>query len=154
MEFENELESYIADAVLLNAVKTDLTQKLENSAQLIKTNDDRAQAKIADLDSKLWKAQEEVTEMKASVQAVPELQAANADLTKQVEISKEVIQTLETNAAEAIQKNEANAAEAAEAAEAFQTLQASAAEAAKHAEVSLLHCPPLLCMQLSSETVH
>ena len=154
MEFENELESYIADAVLLNAVKTDLTQKLESSAQLIKTNDDRAQAKIADLDSKLRKAQEEVTEMKASVQAVPELQAANADLTKQLEISKEVIQTLEINAAEAIQKIEANAAEAAEAENAFQTLQASAAEAAKHAEVNLLHCPPLLCMQLSSETVH
>ena len=83
----------------------------------------------AQLASQLRAAQEELTEMKASVQAVPELQAANTDLTKQLENTKEVIQTLETSAAEAT--------------EAIQVHEAKAAEAAKQAEVPNA---PLYCL--------
>merc|ERR1712195_417976 len=79
-----------------------------------------AQAVTAELATQLRAAQEELTEMKASVQTVPELQAANADLTKQLENSEEVIQTLEASAAEAagaIDMHEASAAEATKQAE-------------------------------------
>ena len=56
------------------------------------------QAVTAELASQLRAAQDELTEMKASVQAMPELQAANADLTKQLENSEEAIQMHEANA--------------------------------------------------------
>ena len=90
----------------------------------------------AQLASQLKAAQGELTEMKASVQAVPELQAANADLTKQLENTKEVIQTLETSAAEAT--------------EAIQVHETKAAEAAKQAEVPNA---PLYCVRLSNVSV-
>lgn len=57
-----------------------------------------AQAVTAELASQLRGAQGELTEMKASVQAMPELQAANADLTKQLENSEEAVQMHEANA--------------------------------------------------------